>query len=121
MAPAKKLQSVERTVVNCKVTATQEYVSNPPPKLSSQMYLVDFEVLSRTPPFSVNVMGIVTSIDEETRAQSEIPMRSFRLQDSAGTHVACIAHGRHVDHPGLDVANEILFFHYGARRTWEFT
>ena len=106
--PTRKLVGHERTsVVECAPVHVSE-VATP----ADMLYCKDFAKLSaQLPPFTVSIIGIVTTLDEEEMtSQSGLPMKSFRLQDQSGRYVRCTVCGRHVDNVALRANNEVILF-----------
>jgi len=80
-------------------------------ELEQQLILSDFSKLTGPLPFVATVSGYVVETYSITQSRQGVPMRLFKLQDSAGRSVNCCAHGRHSDNTAIESrASVILFF-----------
>ena len=77
-----------------------------------ELHFRDFSVLQATPPFMVNVTGVITEVEDETTSQSGLPMKNFKLQDRSSRYVMCTACGRHVDNVFIRSQNEVTLFFF---------
>ena len=74
------------------------------------LYLRDFQYLQQSPPFQVNLAGIVSGLQDVMVSQNGNHMRSFKLHDSTGKYVLCVSLGRHVDNTCVEEKSEIVIF-----------
>ena len=102
----RKILANERTtIMRCDDLDIKEM--SPPDALHTN----DFSVLDRSPPFVVNLTGVVSSIQlYKSFSKKGVSMKSFKLQDRQGRFVNCMACGRHVDNSSLECQNEITLF-----------
>ena len=101
----RKLIGNERTTITrC---APMIVAAEVPPE---ELHFRDFSVLQATPPFTVNVTGVIMEVEDETTSQSGLPTKNFKLQDRSSRYVMCTACGRHADNVLIRSQNEVTFF-----------
>ena len=101
----RKLIGNERaTITRC---APMIVAAEVPPE---ELHFRDFSVLEATPPFTVNVTGVIMEVEDETTSQSGLPMKNFKLQDRSSRYVMCTACGRHADNVFIRSQNEVTLF-----------
>ena len=92
------------TITRC---ASIPVVAELPPE---ELHFRDFSVLQATPPFLVNVTGVIIGVEDETMSHTGLPMKNFKLQDRSSRYVMCTACGRHVDNDYIQLHNEVTVF-----------
>ena len=71
-------------------------------RLPEQLIVIDFATLTGALPFMAHLSGYMTQVSSMTYSRQEVPMKSFRLQDSNGRYVTCCAHGRHAESDSIE-------------------
>ena len=109
------IRGMDNVVVERVSTSSSPFLVDSKVKLDSSLFAGPFtNLLSTTPPFEINITGIVAAIEEVSLSHRGAARRSFRLQDTEGSHVECRAFGRHTMSPFLLMGNELVIF--GARK-----
>lgn len=111
VTPMRKIVTSERTEIKqlragTRPTVTDLFMFTP----VEALYTRELARLQQTPPYVVNVAGIVGSCEEERMSQSGRAMRNFQLHDHTGKYVACMVLGRHASNQSLEDGNEVILY-----------
>ena len=84
-------------------------------QISESLYLKDFTMLAKRPPYQISISGVITNVQPEVTTRSGSLMRSFRLQDNTGRWVACIGFERAAEDDHIRNGNEVILFFANAQ------
>ena len=84
-------------------------------QISESLYLKDFTMLAKRPPYQISISGVISNVQPEVTTRSGSLMRSFRLQDNTGRWVACIGFERAAEDDHIRNGNEVILFFANAQ------
>ena len=109
----KKLTAVENASIRLCPEGTSLSSSD---SLDDSFYIKDFSTLTGSPPFTINIAGVVSAVQNETEAKDGTSMGGFRLHDYTGRFIMCIIDGRHVVNDNIHEGNEVVSVYAGTCR-----
>ena len=83
--------------------------------MDRSLYITQYEHLKRPGPFTCNLKGVVTFVDDVYESNKGINMRAFSVSSSQYV-IACMAYGEHATCEDIDVGNEIAIHKIQSRK-----
>ena len=106
----RKLHSTARTTIRQIKKPTQPFLNKETATMSSDLFSRQFSCLTASPPFEVNIAGIITDLEQPTRTENSELIRKYTLVDRSGKYISCVALGRHAENEILEDNNEIVIY-----------
>ena len=110
VTPVVKLVNSSRTQFKLIQRPTQASITDESTPASEGLYIKDFTLLADKPPFRASVAGIVQKTEAESESQGGTPMQQFKLHDTTGRYVTCMAFGRHAGSECIADGNEVILY-----------